>query len=128
MNFEQMPCCFCASATLRRQRQTRGRGRQEGTSSHVKSPSLLLFLPWLAGDGGAVVSALSILVPGRASPIESLSDAAVRQYHELGYYAPVPVLTRTGQVRCAVSWRRSRLLADQCKARCATSRICCSRG
>ena len=27
--------------------------------------------------------------------MKSLSDAAVRQYHELGYYAPVPVMTRT---------------------------------
>jgi non-heme Fe2+,alpha-ketoglutarate-dependent halogenase len=26
--------------------------------------------------------------------MKSLSDAAVRQYHELGYYAPVPVMTR----------------------------------
>ena len=27
--------------------------------------------------------------------MKSLSDAAVRQYQELGYYAPVPVMTRT---------------------------------
>ena len=29
--------------------------------------------------------------------MKSLSDAAVRQYHELGYYAPVPVLTRISE-------------------------------
>ena len=93
MNFSTR--CF-SRARHRGQRQGRGRGREEGSSLHVISlPVCCCSLPWLAGDGGAGVSTLSILAPGRASPMKSLSEAAVRQYHELGYYAPVPVLTRT---------------------------------
>src|SRR5262249_8355119 len=48
----------------------------------------------LAGKGGAGVSAWSIFPRNRMRAMKSLTEAAVRQYSDLGYYAPVPVLTR----------------------------------
>ena len=44
--------------------------------------------------------------------MKSLSEAAVRQYRDLGYYAPVPVLTpRRGGRAARAGWRRSRRAA-----------------
>ena len=62
--------------------------------SYAVPQVVLLLPPRLAGDGGVGVSPLSILYRSKTIPMKSLTEAAVRQYRELGYYAPVPVLTR----------------------------------
>ena len=57
-----------------------------------------------------------------------LSEAAVRHYRDLGYYAPVPVLTRAEAGVLRHRLEASRRQAAECRARCVTSRICSSPG
>ena len=57
-----------------------------------------------------------------------LSDTAVRQYSEAGYYAPVPVLSTAEAGALRARLEAFEAGAGSWPASCATNRICCSPG
>ncbi len=60
--------------------------------------------------------------------MKSLSDAAVRQYRELGYYAPIPVLSRAEAGELRRRLEAFEASGDGMQGAVRTSRICCSPG